>query len=267
MPDRFNDVGKVRINLTDIDLQINWDVQPAEVSSIKLSKDAVQLIHTQTVGDNANVFLDVTKGYNRQRFHCGTNADLNNLLPICTTTESNKLLIAFKPDAKFELNIVNSVSKTLFRRSPTISTSEGELTEMFFIKEDSTLGELPYRIETPQRNEGPTCTISVSSLCFRQLDKAISSNSAISHFVKIDAFRTTISHIGNEYIADDSALEDEAYGPWILWVQEVLRLNPPTDQAREIVDNWINQVVEEFSRYFTLGSLINTGLKNIFGGE
>ena len=267
MADRFNDVGKVKINLADIDLQINWEVQPAEVTSIDLSNAAIQLINTQTIGENASVFLDVSKGYNRQRFVCGTNADLNNLLPISQTTGSNKLLKAFKPDAKFELNIVNSTNKSLFRRSPTISTSEGDLTEMFFIKEDSTLGEIPYHVEPPQRNEGPRCTISVSSLCYKQFDRAISSNTAISHILKIDAFRTSIMHIGNEYVTDDSALEDEAYSPWILWIKDVLRIDLPADNSRDIVDNWVKQIVGEFSRYFTLGSLINSGLKKVFGGE
>ena len=267
MPDRFNDVGKVKINLTDIDLKINWEVQPAEVTSIELLDDAIQLIHTQTVGGNANVYLDVSKGYNRQRFNCGTNADLNNLQPISTATGSNQLLRAFKPDAKFELNIVNSTNKALFRRSPTISTSEGDLMEMFFIKEDATLGEIPFHIEPPQRNEGPRCTISVSSLCYLQFDKAISSNSAISHILKIDAFRTTIMHIGNEYVSDDSALEDEAYTPWIIWTKEALRIELPADNSRDTVDSWAKDVIAEFSRYFTLGTLINSGLKKLFGGE
>jgi len=267
IPDRFNDIGKVKLNINDINLEINWELNPAAIVSLSLTNKAIELIHEQTVNKNALVYLDVSSGYLRQRFECGTNADLINLDPLDTKNNNNLLLSAFKPNAKFEINIVNKNDKSLFRRSPSIFTSEGDLIDMFFIKEEITLGELPYRIIPPERNGVVICTVEVSSICFLNFEKVIAENSFFSHVLKLDAFRTTVNHIGTEFEHDETALEDESYSPWVIWIRDTLNIVFPVDNAPETVGRWINDSVNEFSRYYNLGSKINSGIKSYLGVE
>ena len=267
LPDRFNDIGKVKLNLSDIDLNIDWDVSPSKILSVQLSEESIKRVEEQTLGKEAVVYLDVTKGYNRQRFNCGTNQNLHQLNALCTENNSNLLLTAFKPNAKFEINIVCTHEKTLFRRSPSIYTTDGDLMEMFYVVKDDTLGELPYVVEPPMREGTSSCTIKVSSQCFTQFDKAITSELTISNLIKLDAFKNSISHICREYIEDDSALEHESFLPWIVFIEDVLHLSPPKTSDNDEVTQWRQDVIKEFSRYYTLSSSINNGLRLLFGGE
>lgn len=270
---KFNDLGKVKLNVNQIELEVDWGTVPAKIKSISLKQEVINALKTQFGDDEAKIYLDVTKqrgkGYARQRFLCGTSSNLNNLVANCLEGNGSELKKSFEPSAKFMVNIVNvSDDKKLFRRSPALYTTEGEDTDMFLLSMDPELGEMPYKVVPPQINEGATCTIYISSDCFNLFNDNRDSP-ILKHIFWIIAFRTTLKHIV-EQCHDDSSLNplnDSSFSPWVNWIKDVLRINKPTDYVQEDLDKWMEDSISEFAIYYTIGSNFKRGLKEVFGDD
>jgi len=270
---KFNDVGKVKLNISDVELEVNWNVKPHTIKSIELKAEIIPKLIAQFGSDEATIYLDVTKprgkGYAEQRFKCGTSLELEKLKPECLEGNGNNLKINFSPSCKFVVTIVNTSSeKRIFRRTPSLQTTEGDNVDMFWLDEVSELGEIPFEIIPPMRNESEKCTIQISSICFNIVNKK-RDHGLLKNMLFLSAFRTSISHIADECHTSKNVntLEDDSFSPWINWIKDTLKIDPPSEYDENDVNEWKTKSVAQFSQKYSLATRFNAGLKEVWGDE
>ena len=267
MAERQNDKGVKRLALINIDTQVDWDADEPAIISLKIDNETCGLIKEQVGSGSAEIYLDVTSGYYRQRFHCGTVDDLPGLDPICIETKSKVLQPGMPTNAKFEVNIVNAGSSLLYRRSPGFRTTKGEEMDLFYFNQDSTLGEIPWRIETPDINssDGQT-TIHVSSEIWHSLLQAKNDNVGVEWMIFVDAMRAVLNTIGMNYIKDDDSINTDGFHMWMSWLKSALKIDPPADNDVETTQQWVNDSMDKVTAYYRLATKINRGMTAATGG-
>ena len=85
MPERNNDLGKVRLNESAITIKVDWDANPVTINKLELDSELQQRMKDSLDGKTANMYLDVAGGYIRQRFECGPVSGL----PVSYLSRSN----------------------------------------------------------------------------------------------------------------------------------------------------------------------------------
>ena len=95
MAERNNDLGKQRLNVTDITIDVDWNAEPVVITKLELDSSIQQRMKDTLDGREAKIYLDVTGGYLRQRFDCGPVSGLPNMIPVCRMLIAMFLMICF----------------------------------------------------------------------------------------------------------------------------------------------------------------------------
>lgn len=268
MAERNNDLGKQRLNETNITIDVDWNAEPVVITKLELDSSIQQRMKDTLDGREAKIYLDVTGGYLRQRFDCGPVSGLPNMIPACTESKSNEIKKGMPTNAKFEINVVFEDNAVLMRRSPKFRTFEGDEVDLFFFQIDDSLGEIPWKITPPDINSSDSqTTINISSKIFHEMMRVKDNNNGVEWMMFIDAFRTTFGTIAMAILDEESAINSDGFAPIIQWAESVLKIAPPGDSDFSTLIDWKNECADKAFSYYKLSTKVRNGLAVIIGGD
>jgi len=260
---RFNDLDKRKLDIEDIDLEVDWTNEPFRIKHLKISDEAKENILRQGAGTDCKVYLDVECDWIHLRFSCGTVEEIGTEVEPTDQDGSSLLPLGVPQNAKFRVTIVGS-DKSIIRESPDLP-SEGGLEDLIIMTVNQNLGSLPYQIKPPSVQNGKYVYVEISPECWSQIeDETKREQSAVATILHLESVRSAARSFSESIIDEGHPHDEEAFIDWISYFSDTLGVDIPSSQNedRESLRDWENKVVKSLANILNASKILKLDLEN-----
>ena len=230
MPTRkYNFTGRRRLRQGDITVQLNDDVKPLTFGVTKLA------LGSYGFPEHASVCVEVYRQMSYERIDCGTVSQLE--LP------DNVPLTEFRePDAlRYRIKVISKGAKNGQLLGEFSARFDQGQDSLLPVEPDDSLGQEVYRVNFD--SDEPVLLINSSKLTDW---KGVATDPVFVALVYPSVLREILERAVRDHFPDEDS--DDWQSRWVRFATNFLRVSKPAENPdRDVLDEWIEEIVEVFS--------------------